>query len=291
MLLGGIGGDSHSVGLSILRHALTKNGYDVCFLSIHNRLERFFELAHLVNVALISTMDGHAARYVREFPELRRASSASDTLWYIGGNLTMGDALGVERQFLDLGFDRAFVKFADVRTVLSVLERDLQGREPKDYRALARSMRPPALDAKPVADAKLEPDVFARAHADVLQHWRTGHDARDIDDNAAFLLGQPSFARAQQDVNEKGAQTLVQPRSGVGSPREQLRIFTTLRDVGARVLSYQVDSLTRNNDYAAVDEALREARETRVQTLNGFPVVNHGPHRLRRIIGGVRVPL
>ena len=66
ILLGGIGGDSHSVGLSILRQALSDR-YQVFYLGTQNPLETFFEYAPLCNAVMISCMDGHAQRYLTQF--------------------------------------------------------------------------------------------------------------------------------------------------------------------------------------------------------------------------------
>ena len=124
-----------------------------------------------------------------------------------------------------------------------------------------------------------------------LAQWRTGHAARELEANAEFTGRQPSFARLQARVTQGLAPMLVQPRSGVPLAGHQLRLFRAFRGAGAQVLSYQVDSLTRNGDYRAVDEALRESRATGTPTLNGFPVINHGVARLRAIAAGAGVPL
>ena len=72
ILLGGIGGDSHSVGLSILRQSLLMNNYTVHYMGTQNRLEDFIQVAALANVVMISSMDGHSRYYLREFPKLLR---------------------------------------------------------------------------------------------------------------------------------------------------------------------------------------------------------------------------
>jgi methylaspartate mutase epsilon subunit len=99
ILLGGVGGDSHSVGLTILRQALANNGYRVHSLGTQNQLEDFCQRASLCDVVMISSMDGHTRYYLREFAELMQRYEARAPLWYLGGNLTIGDALGYERYF------------------------------------------------------------------------------------------------------------------------------------------------------------------------------------------------
>jgi len=85
---------------------------------------------------------------------------------------------------------------------------------------------------------------------------------------------------------------VVQPRSGVPGLAEQIELFRRFRDEGgAPGLSYQVDSLTRNNRYADAAEAIEVSARTGRAVLNGFPVVNHGVDGLRRVVAETRVPL
>jgi methylaspartate mutase epsilon subunit len=293
ILLGGIGGDSHSVGLSILRQSLLMNDYRVHYMGTQNRLEDFIRVAGLANVVMISSMDGHSRYYLREFPKLLRERGFGQTLWYLGGNLHVGHGGGYERYFLEMGFDQVFVKFVDIRTVLQILERDLKDVAPMpECPSLMGQLQPPrTYPSTPVTDDALESDIFERGRREVLESWKTGYRAKDLSANAEFLGRQPSFAAAQALVNAGRAPALIQPRAGVPLPGEQLALFKAFKRVGVRVLSYQVDSLTRNNNYAGVEEALRENGLTGDMTINGFPVVNHGVPGLRRIISEVGVPL
>ena len=45
IVLGGIGADTHSVGLSILRQAASSQGYQVHYMGTQNQLEDFFAVA------------------------------------------------------------------------------------------------------------------------------------------------------------------------------------------------------------------------------------------------------
>jgi methylaspartate mutase epsilon subunit len=293
ILLGGIGGDAHSVGLNILRQALRASGYTVYYLGTQNHLEDFFQWAALVNVVMISSMDGHARYYLREFPRLREKYASRGPLWYLGGNLQLNGAHDCERPFLEMGFEKVFVKFVDVGAVLQILARDLEQVKPI---AACRSIWEKSFPLKVqcstmVSDEMLEPGEFESQRHEVLGGWKTGEAARDMSENALFLSRQPSFAALQARVNNGDARILMQPRCGVAGMREQINLFTSFKSAGARVLSYQVDSLTRNNNYAGAAEAMRESLSSGVSTLNGFPVINHGVQTLRRIIEEVRVPL
>jgi methylaspartate mutase epsilon subunit len=293
VLLGGTGGDSHSVGLTILRQALTGNGYRVRYIGTQNQIEEFFRLAGFCNVVMVSSMDGHARYYLQRFPELMRQFQSASTLWYLGGNLHIGDSVGRERQFVEMGFDRVFTSFVDLTTVLEVLARDLH-----DIPAVAdcptlweHARTGGRLLPSAAPDNLLDPHSFGRARLEVLDQWKTGRSAKDLDENAEFLGAQPSLAQAQELVNEGRAPMLIQPRCGVPLLDEQIKLFKAFKGLGVRVLSYQVDSLTRNNNYAGAEEAIKESAAAGASTLNGFPIVNHGVAELRRVAREVGVPL
>ena len=291
ILLGGLGGDSHSVGLNILRHSLAANGYQVRYLGTQNTLADFFQMASLANLVMISSMDGHARYYLREFPALKRRFNTNGTLWYLGGNLAVSE--GSERDFIEMGFNRVFMKFIELTTVLDMLKRDLDGTHAvADFPELWKQTLPSPCHFPGVAsDSLLEHETFESHRREVLEHWKTGNGARDIAGNAQFLMRQPSFPRVQAEVRLDHGQILVQPRCGVALVDEQIKLFTNFKRAGVKVLSYQVDSFTRNNNYAGAEEAIRDSHSSGTSTINGFPVVNHGVSGLRRIAQQTGLPL
>jgi methylaspartate mutase epsilon subunit len=291
ILLGGIGGDSHSVGLTILRQSLSAQGYQVRYLGTQNKLSDFFQMAGLANLVMISSMDGHARYYLREFPRFRREFETNGTLWYLGGNL--GPNSGSERDYLEMGFNRVFLNFINLETVLTMLTRDLNGTEAiANYPALWEQSLPSTHSLPGTAsDTLLDNETFELARQEVLEQWKTGSGARGLAGNAQFLLRQPSFPRVQAQTRMGQNEMLVQPRSGVALIGEQIKLFKNFKRAGVKVLSYQVDSLTRNNNYTGAEEAIRESSLLRTSTINGFPLVNHGVTGLRKIAQQIHIPL
>ncbi len=291
ILLGGLSGDSHSVGLAILRQSLSANGYQVRYLGTQNSLTDFFQIASLANVVMISSMDGHARYYLREFPAFKREFKTNGTIWYLGGNLGVSE--GCERDFIEMGFNRVFLKFIELTTVLDLLKQDLSGVQAVENYAELWKHHLPATCCFPgiVHDRLLEFETFESRRREVLEQWKTGNGARNLASNAQFLIRQPSFSKVQAHVRMDHGPILVQPRCGVALIGEQIRLFKNFKRAGIKVLSYQVDSLTRNNNYAGADEAIRESRLSGNSMLNGFPVINHGVAGLRRIAQQIRLPL
>lgn len=291
LLLGGIGGDSHSVGLSILRHALSER-YQVFYLGTQNSLETFFQHAPLTNCVMISCMDGHARRYLEGFPEMQRSLPGGKLKWYLGGNLAIDDGLGCEEFFLRMGFDGVFPKYVDLQVVLDLLERDLAEEEPvQNNLELWNRARAVYITAfKEQSEEVIPRPDFDKERKTVLSSWRTGAAATSLEENAAFLQKQPSFSALQKAVIEGRHPMLVQPRCGVALVEPQINLFKAFKAIGAPVLSYQVDSYTRNNNYSAAEEEIRHS--TLVESsINGFPVINHGVPALRRVITESKIPL
>src|ERR1044071_4456595 len=168
ILLGGIGGDSHSVGLTILRQSLSAHGYQVRYLGTQNTVSDFFRIAGMANLVMISSMDGHARYYLRDFPALKREFKTNGTLWYLGGNL--GSNNGSERDYLDMGFNRVFLNFIELETVLNMLERDLDGKEAvTNYPALWKQAWPEMYSFSGTAsDTLLDHELFESSRREVL---------------------------------------------------------------------------------------------------------------------------
>src|ERR1044072_1533272 len=291
ILLGGVGGDSHSVGLTILRQSLSAHGYQVRYLGTQNTVSDFFRMAGMANLVMISSMDGHARYYLREFPTLRREFETNGTLWYLGGNL--GSNSGSERDYLEMGFNRVFLNFIELETVLNMLEQDLNGAKAvADYPALwQQSLTDTHSLGGTASDALLDNEIFEASRREVLEHWKTGSGARGLAGHPQFLLRPPSFPRIHAQARMGQSQMLVQPRSGVALIGEQIKLFKNFKRAGVKVLSYQVDSLTRNNNYTGAEEAIRESSLSGASTINGFPVVNHGVAGLRKIAQQTHLPL
>jgi methylaspartate mutase epsilon subunit len=114
---------------------------------------------------------------------------------------------------------------------------------------------------------------------------------RDQQVRTSLIERQPSFADEQARVACHRLSLLLQPRCGVALVEDQLSAFHTLHRACADVLSYQVDSLTRNNCYAMAARGIAESRESGVSALNGFPMVNHGVEPMRRISSETATPL
>jgi methylaspartate mutase epsilon subunit len=265
VVLAGIGADAHSVGLAVLKEALSRGGLDVEFLGVQQDLESIVRAAESADAVLISNMDGHAKYYLEGLPAARRESSTERQLWYLGGYPALHQRVA---DLEDLGFDRIFQGYVSADTVLRHLRHDLALRPPSQARAVR-----PDTPVKPTAG----PLVESTRRRDVLHAWPTGAAALDLGRNAQRMSTHTGLSDRQREAKARN-KILIQPRAGVSSVEGQQALFSALREHGADVLSFQIDSLTRNNQYEDIERILKSADQLPSDSsqLNGYPAVNLG---------------
>ena len=99
-MLGSLGDDSHSAGITLLGIAFKESGFHVENIGIMNRLEDFFTKAVDSDAILISCMNGHTDLYMKDFPyrlNQFNKKNPDPRVWYLGGNLSVqGEAEEVD---------------------------------------------------------------------------------------------------------------------------------------------------------------------------------------------------
>ena len=132
LVTGVIGSDTHIVGNRILSMALEDAGYNVVTLGALTPSEDFIKAAieTAADAIMVSSLYGQGELDCKGFRDLCIEAGLQDILLYVGGNLVVGkqDWDGVERRFLDMGFDRAFPPGTRTNEVIESLARDFAER-------------------------------------------------------------------------------------------------------------------------------------------------------------------
>jgi methylaspartate mutase epsilon subunit len=281
VLLAGVGGDAHFVGLTVLRTALERAGFHVVFVGAQNGVDEVCGRACGADAVLISNMDGHAKYYLDGLAEAQRELGVEDRLWYLGGYPSLtGDAEALA-ELSRLGFDRVFHGYVESAAVLDVLTTDLAARRPVAGVAATDPTGPEQVGLRRTEAVR---GWSFGVREEVLASWSTGHLARDLAANAERLLAGTLLADRQARAGRE-RDILVQPRTGVADNDRQRELFLSLADAGADVLSFQIDSLTRNNGYVEVERVLKDTHTA--SPLNGYPAVNHGVEKLAQVCAGL----
>jgi methylaspartate mutase sigma subunit len=128
LVTGVIGSDTHIVGNRILSMALEDAGYHVVALGALTPAEDFIKAAleTAADGIMVSSLYGQGELDCRGFRDLCIEAGLENILLYVGGNLVVGKQNweGVERRFLDMGFDRAFPPGTRTGQVIESLDRD-----------------------------------------------------------------------------------------------------------------------------------------------------------------------
>ncbi len=132
LITGVIGSDTHIVGNRILSMALEKAGFSVIALGALTPADDFIKAAIETDAdaILVSSLYGQGELDCQGFRDLCIEAGLNEILLYVGGNLVVGKHPwpGVERRFLDMGFDRAFPPATRTDDVVEALTRDFEAR-------------------------------------------------------------------------------------------------------------------------------------------------------------------
>ncbi len=129
IVIGTIGFDCHIIGIWVIGYALQEQGAKVVNLGACVPQEEFIAAAIETNAdaIAISSTCGHALLDCQGFKEKCVEAALKDTILYIGGNLAVGEQAWeeVEKQFLELGFNRVYSTKATPEMFIEDLKKDL----------------------------------------------------------------------------------------------------------------------------------------------------------------------
>ncbi|MCP5052453.1 MAG: methylaspartate mutase [bacterium] len=136
LLIGSLGDDSHSVGMSLLETAFKESGFVVTNIGILNLLEEFFSRAPKYDAIFLSCVNGHAGLYLKDFPVQKRrfdVKHPAPKLWYLGGNLSVQESKdAVAKRYRRMGFDFVSPKPITCDAIKEVLFKDFYNKISKN---------------------------------------------------------------------------------------------------------------------------------------------------------------
>ena len=129
IVLGVIGADCHSVGNKILDAYFSEAGFHVTNLGVMVSQEEFIDAAVETDAAaiLVSSLYGHGEIDCEGLRAKCIERGLDRILLYVGGNLVVGKTPyeEVEKNFLDMGFNRVFRPQVDLAEVVKMLKADI----------------------------------------------------------------------------------------------------------------------------------------------------------------------
>lgn len=130
VLLAKLGMDTHTVGVTVIGHALREAGMEVIFTGLKQTPEMVCAAAvqEDVDVVGISTLSAGHTRSLPKLARLLREAGAEDKLLVAGGVIPEEDKPLLE----EAGVDRIFTMGADTRDIVAYLQSWWAARLPED---------------------------------------------------------------------------------------------------------------------------------------------------------------
>ncbi len=296
LLIGSIGDDSHSIGMTLLKIAFKESGFYVKHLGILNRLDDFFYDAQAFDAIFISCMNGHVDLYLEDFPRKLNAFHLGDSrprVWYLGGNLSVQEnEESVIRRYLDMGFDYVAPKPVSWDVIKNRLMKDfhLKSIKKKDIFHSSEDEIQPLQRLDEVDDTPLSDAQYLALRKEILGFWPTGKEVftTDIRKNHADL--KKNFHHAVLNRMNRNKRPMVQPRTGVAHVKDEIDILMMLRTHGLDISSVQLDAASRKKMFHQAMEGVHRTQMGGTSFLNGFPIPVHGVQGIKQIIDAIDTP-
>jgi methylaspartate mutase sigma subunit len=132
VVLGVIGADCHSVGITILDAFFSGRGFRVVNLGVMVSQDEFIDAAIETGAAavLVSSLYGHGEIDCAGFRDRCVERGLERIVLYVGGNLVVGKTPRevVIGKFTAMGFDRVFMPTDDLEEAARLLACDIQAR-------------------------------------------------------------------------------------------------------------------------------------------------------------------
>jgi methylaspartate mutase epsilon subunit len=296
LLIGSVGDDSHSVGMSLIEIAFKEEGFFVKNIGIMNVLKDFFCRAEDFDAILISCMNGHADFYLNNFhQELKRFNlkNSSPKIWYLGGNLSVYEPTdSFIRRYLKMGFDFVSPKPISCDDLKKRLLKDFYNKGIKKKRVHHltpdETIHIHSLDT--IDDNPIKDELFLSEREKILESWPTGQEVWNADIKKNHAIAYKNMHNILLHFQSSNCRPLIQPRTGVVHTCDEIEILTFLRQKGLDVSSIQLDAASRKNIYDKAQEGVLRTEKGKQSFLNGYPVPVHGVKGVEEIVHSIDNP-
>jgi methylaspartate mutase epsilon subunit len=136
-----------------------------------------------------------------------------------------------------------------------------------------------------IRNKRIDDELLMKKRRDWLNVWPTGREV-DFEEAVSFQKSLPDsriWWKVMARLRKEGRMSVF-PRAGTGLLENMIALCRSLADSGVVLIPVTTDSYTRQGDFKKVEQALEEERKTGNRILNGFPVINYGVYKTRKLI-------
>jgi methylaspartate mutase epsilon subunit len=136
-----------------------------------------------------------------------------------------------------------------------------------------------------VSNKRVDDDILMKKRREDLDKWPTGKEV-DFDEAVAYQKSLPDskiWWKVMTKLQEEGRMSVF-PRAGTPILENMIELCQGLRDSGVVLIPVTTDSYTRLGQYEKVEEILKECERTGKSLLNGYPIINQGVKKTRKLL-------
>ena len=139
-----------------------------------------------------------------------------------------------------------------------------------------------------VSNKRVDDDLLMKKRRAELDKWPTGKEV-DFDEAVAYQKSLPDskiWWKVMMKLEEEGRMSVF-PRAGTPILEDMIELCQGLRDSGVVLLPVTTDSYTRLGQFEKIEEILKECERTGKPLLNGYPIINQGVKKTRKLVESV----
>jgi methylaspartate mutase epsilon subunit len=139
-----------------------------------------------------------------------------------------------------------------------------------------------------VSNKRVDDDLLMKMRREELDRWPTGKEV-DFDEAVAYQKSLPDskiWWKVMVRLQEEGRMSVF-PRAGTPILEDMIELCQGLRESGVVLIPVTTDSYTRLGQYEKVEEILKECDRTGKPLLNGYPIINQGVKKTRKLVENV----
>jgi methylaspartate mutase epsilon subunit len=139
-----------------------------------------------------------------------------------------------------------------------------------------------------ILNKRIDDDLLMKKRREELAKWPTGKEV-DFEEAVAYQKSLPDskvWWKVMVKLRDEGRMSVF-PRAGTPILEKMIELCQGLRESGVLLIPVTTDSYTRLGQFEKVEAALKESQRTGQALLNGFPIINHGVKKTRKLIESV----
>jgi len=139
-----------------------------------------------------------------------------------------------------------------------------------------------------ILNKRVDDNLLMKRRREELNKWPTGKEV-DFEEAVAYQKSLPDskiWWKVMVKLREEGRMSVF-PRAGTPILEKMIELCQGLRDSGVVLIPVTTDSYTRLGQYEKVEGILQECNRTGKALLNGYPIINQGVKKTRKLVESV----